>query len=141
MLFSQGSISSAFTDEGGIDDTIEKLLRGEIDPDQIPDIQVFLLDGKLYSINNRRLFMWRVLAFKGFLSSITAILLQRSDPLLQRRRFDEHRLHVEAPKWERHLSSTTGGHVVRVTGPGSKYVACQVSAPCREWRLRLNVHG
>ena len=34
-----------------------------------------------------------------------------------------HCLHAEEPKWERHFSSTTGGLVVNVRQPGSKFKA------------------
>ena len=50
-------------------------------------------------------------------------------PELQRERYDDYRLHRGAPKWERSLSSETGGRVVRVTGEGSKYSHPQVLPP------------
>ncbi len=36
------------------------ILNGIVDPTEFPPINVFELDGSLYSLNNRRLYMWRV---------------------------------------------------------------------------------
>ena len=89
--------------------TIHDILKGIVDPTEFPPINVFELDGSLYSLNNRRLYMWRVLACKGIRLTIVAVKRNLDDPVMQRLRFDDHRLLAQAPKWERHLSSQTGG--------------------------------
>ena len=36
------------------------------------------------------------------IDKVNVRLLHRNDPELHRHKYDEHRLHVSAPKWERH---------------------------------------
>ena len=136
VLFTQDSISSTFS--GGayrnrlVDASIAAFIeQGRIDYWDSIEIEGFELNGRIYSINNRRLFMARVLACKGILDTIAIKLHRRDDAFLQRRKFDTHRLNAAAPKWVRHLSSRTGGLVVRVSAPGSKYEDCQAVPPCR----------
>ena len=60
-------------DSGGcIDLAMARVLRTDLDPKVFPVIEVFELDGRLYSINNRGLFMPRVLTYKGVHSAVTA---------------------------------------------------------------------
>jgi hypothetical protein len=47
-----------------IDSTIQGVLDGNADLDELPQMDVFEADDRLHSINNRRLFVWRVLASK-----------------------------------------------------------------------------
>jgi hypothetical protein len=65
VLFTQDSISSSFGsgefNGQHIDTTIKQLLTEEIRVDDLPEIDVFFLDGRLHSLNNRRLFVFRVL--------------------------------------------------------------------------------
>ena len=100
---------------GRHDDTIDYIWSKRTDPAQLPElpaIDVFELDGRLYALRgNRRLFVWRVMAYFGVCSTIVVNLLQRDDPMLERVRFDHYRMRREAPKWERHLSSRTDGLV------------------------------
>jgi hypothetical protein len=56
------------------DETIESIWNGEVHPSEIPRISVFDLDGRLYSINNRRLFVWRVLACKGKVKDVRPMM-------------------------------------------------------------------
>ena len=77
---------------------------------------------------------------KGVLAphgTVAVRLREHDDPELHRLRYDPHRLRSEAPKWERHLSSTKAGLAVRVQRPGSRYEDCQAPAPYQDWRLRL----
>ncbi|CAE8649555.1 unnamed protein product [Polarella glacialis] len=126
VLFTQGSISSVFG--GGkhqgvsIDSTIKDILDGKINPKDFPQLDVFEADGRLYSINNRRLFVWRVLACMGFWESITVTVHQRDSPLM-------------APKWAGQFDSKSGHLTVLIRGEtGSRYADCQARAPCEEWR-------
>ena len=43
--------------EAPIDQTIRSILDGIVDPAELPPINVFQLDGRLYSMNNRRLYV------------------------------------------------------------------------------------
>ena len=80
--------------------------------------------------------MWRVLGCKKRVSLIPAVLCQRNDLRVQRRRFDGYRLHVKAPKWERQLSSAKDGLVVGVNIPGSRFEHDQALPPCSDWKAR-----
>ena len=67
----------------GRSDTIEELLSDTSTVEQLPTFDVFELDCRLYTINNRRLFIWRLLAVKGFLATRGTFLarLRADDPL------------------------------------------------------------
>ena len=60
---------------------------GSTGQQEFPDIEVFELGWWLHSSNNRRRFMWRVVAYKGVLSTVAARLVESTDPLLNRRRY------------------------------------------------------
>ena len=74
VLFTQGGISSTFGEgchQGMlIDETILELQADPNRVNQIPMINVFELDARLYSINNRRLFVLKVLASMGKLDFV-----------------------------------------------------------------------
>ncbi|BDU51675.1 hypothetical protein HLVA_22440 (plasmid) [Haliovirga abyssi] len=55
IRFSQNSIKNTFKNGGKIEDLIAGLKNGSINPDDIPAIRVFEKDGKIYSLDNRRL--------------------------------------------------------------------------------------
>ncbi|WP_129582749.1 RHS repeat domain-containing protein, partial [Methanolobus psychrotolerans] len=57
IRFTQNSISKNFKDveDGSVDDLIEGLRSGNINPSEVPAIQVFEMKGNLYSLDNRRL--------------------------------------------------------------------------------------
>ena len=60
--YTQNSISNKFSGayKGQcVDDLIDGLISGKISPMDIPAIQVFEYQGKIYSINNRRLFAFK----------------------------------------------------------------------------------
>lgn len=122
-----------------MDDTIREI---QAEPDlakhimqQVPEMHVFELDGRFYSVNNRRLFVYKVLSCMGILDNVVARLLPRDDPMLQRQKYDWNRKE-KAPKWERHLSSRTSGFVVYVTGRSSRFANQQALPPSRYWRCR-----
>ena len=55
IRFSQASIKATFRDGTSIDDLAEGLRSGRIHPPDVPAIRVFERDGKLYTLDNRRL--------------------------------------------------------------------------------------
>ena len=60
IRFSQDSISYNFRDGmGTIDQMAEGLRSGSINPDDIPLIRIFKRDGKIYTLDNRRLWAFR----------------------------------------------------------------------------------
>ena len=136
VLFTQGCISSCFGSGRPIDDNIQHIQAEPYHASCIPEIEVFELDGRLYSINNRRLYVWRVCACIGVFDTITAGLLPRDDLTLQRQKYDAHRLRTTAPKWERHLSSQVSGLVVSVSHPGSAFEHQHARAPSCHWECR-----
>ena len=76
----------------------------------------------------------RALPFPG---TVAARLLKHDDPEMTRLKFDSHRLHFYAPKWERHLSSQKAGFAVSVQRPGSLYEDFQSPAPYADWKARM----
>ena len=64
IYFTHNAISSHFRNGDLIDDAIEQILNGHVLPDVFPPLEVVPYDGKLYSLSNRRLFMFRVLSRK-----------------------------------------------------------------------------
>ncbi len=61
VRFSQDSISYHFKDKalGTIDDLAEKLRSGKINPTDVPPIRITEIDGKLFTLDNRRLEAFR----------------------------------------------------------------------------------
>ena len=59
IRFSQASIKATFQDGTSIDDLVAKLRDGRIRPQDIPAIRVFVRDGKLFTLDNRRLEAFR----------------------------------------------------------------------------------
>lgn len=55
VKFSQGSISKNFKDGGSVEDLTKGLKDGSISPDDIPAIRVVEKDGKIFTLDNRRL--------------------------------------------------------------------------------------
>jgi hypothetical protein len=73
VRFTHDRISNTFRNGTNIDDAIRRILRQEMDPHQFPPIEVVRFGGHVYSLSNRRLFMYRVLAQQGCIESIRAI--------------------------------------------------------------------
>ncbi|GES86417.1 RHS repeat-associated core domain-containing protein [Rhizophagus clarus] len=65
VLYSQDSIRSRFRNDEPIEDTIEKLVLGEISPSQIRCIRVCILNGKMHSLDNRRLYAFKEAIERG----------------------------------------------------------------------------
>lgn len=56
IRFTQDSIGRTFKDGGDVDDLILKLRSGQVKPDSLPPIRIFEKEGKIYSLDNRRLY-------------------------------------------------------------------------------------
>jgi len=56
ISFTQSSIKRNFSDGGSIDDLIAKLRSGQVKSDALPPIRIFRKDGKVFSLDNRRLY-------------------------------------------------------------------------------------
>lgn len=59
IRFSQASIKATFRDGTSIEDLAEGLQSGRIRPQDIPALRLFGRDGKLYTLDNRRLEAFR----------------------------------------------------------------------------------
>jgi hypothetical protein len=59
VRFSQASIKATFRDGTSIDDLAEGLRSGRIHPQDVPALRIFERDGKLYTLDNRRLEAFR----------------------------------------------------------------------------------
>jgi RHS repeat-associated protein len=60
IRFSQDTISPNFQNgAGSIDDLVVGLKSGRVSPDSIPPIRIFEQDGELYTLDNRRLWVFR----------------------------------------------------------------------------------
>ena len=58
-----------------MDDTIRQIRAQPADAGLLPELNVFELDGRLYSVNNRRLFVLRVLACLRVIDTVKVRLL------------------------------------------------------------------
>lgn len=120
LRFTHASISCRFRAGMHLDDAIDAVRTRELDPATFPPIDAFELhDGegpaRLFSLSNRRLFVFRCLHMLGLLpGGVVRVLVHpwRSDTL-QRSRYDE-RLGRVAPKWERSMSTINRGASVVV---------------------------
>lgn len=139
ILFTQDNISKCFGLGPhcgvSIDSTITDLMHGKLSPHSLPPLDVFQIEDKLYSINNRRLYVWKVAFCSGLAEYMTVNLRHPDDPFLRRKRPD-HCTGALAEKWERHLTSEKDGLTVSVKG-GSRYDHLQAPPPCPKWRTRL----
>jgi len=61
VRFTQDSIAGNFKekDKGSVYDLIDALKSGKVKPEDIPPIRVFEKDGKIYSLDNRRLYAFQ----------------------------------------------------------------------------------
>jgi hypothetical protein len=59
IRFSQASIKVTFRDGTSIDDLAEELQSGRLPPHNVPAIRVFEREGKLFTLDNRRLEAFR----------------------------------------------------------------------------------
>jgi hypothetical protein len=59
VRFTQDSIKAEFSDGRSVDDLIEDLRAGRVTAGDLPPIRIFERDGKIYSLDNRRLYAFR----------------------------------------------------------------------------------
>ena len=57
--FTQDSISGRFKNGSSVENTISGLKTGAISPDNFPPIRIFEIDGTLFSLDNRRLYVFQ----------------------------------------------------------------------------------
>ena len=59
IRYTQKSISKNFKEGGAVDDMIKGLKDGSIEPSDVEPIRIFKQDGKIYSLDNRRLYAFK----------------------------------------------------------------------------------
>jgi hypothetical protein len=59
VRFSQSSIKSTFKDGGSIDELAQALKSGQVRPEDIPPIRLVKKNGRVYTLDNRRLEAFR----------------------------------------------------------------------------------
>ena len=62
VRFTHDSINASFRNGDSLDTTIEGLLKGDLRQKDFPPIELVQHEGALYSLSNRRLFVFRVVA-------------------------------------------------------------------------------
>lgn len=120
IRFTHDRISPSFSSGIGLDDTIESILTGQMKVDTIPPLEVVEHHAQYYSLSNRRLFVFRVLASLGKMSRIAVKIVPPSSPRVMQLAVDK-RLGCVASKWERALSTKNNGVSVEVGRSGSRY--------------------
>merc|ERR1739848_883074 len=86
---------------------------GKIKSDDFPPIEVVRIGDKFYSLSNRRLFVFRVLACHGIVSEVLALVYCLASSRVLRERWCDS-LDRMASKFERSWSSRCDGAYVEV---------------------------
>jgi len=71
IRYTQDSINGKFKDKSSILKLINGLKNGSISPDSIPPIRVYVKNGKIYSVDNRRLFAFKEAGVKVKITRIS----------------------------------------------------------------------
>jgi len=80
ILFSQANINCYFRDGTHIEDTIEQLVNKSLDVDNLPKLEVCLIDNIWYSSDNRRLFCIKESIRRGAdIQKIKVVVKRRCD--------------------------------------------------------------
>eukprot|EP00928_Gymnodinium_smaydae_P041161 TRINITY_DN27866_c0_g1_i2.p1 TRINITY_DN27866_c0_g1~~TRINITY_DN27866_c0_g1_i2.p1 ORF type:complete len:259 (+),score=16.73 TRINITY_DN27866_c0_g1_i2:99-875(+) len=123
VLFTHNTISSYFRCGIALDDAIEAILDGKESVDDYPPLELVQHDGHLWSLSNRRLYVFRVLAAMDKVHKVKAVIWPMESERVARLRWDG-RLQREASKWIRSFSTNNGGRSVSVA---SRYSTFQLS--------------
>lgn len=124
VLFTHNSISCFFRNGNGLDESIESIKTGNSTVQAYPPLELVRHDGMLWSLSNRRLYVFRVLSSMGIVDKVKAAIYPMADERVQRLRWNSH-LGMYASKWTRAFSTRNGGRFVTVT---SQYESLQHSA-------------
>lgn len=114
VRFTQASISPSFRNGISFDQTIDDIVAGRVNVNDLPKLELVMYsDGHMYSLSNRRLFVFRVLQVMGKIDRLHGILYPLSSERVQRRKIDDEN-GLETSKWERSFSTRNGGRSVHV---------------------------
>ena len=79
IRFMQNTINNQFTEGDSVNETISKIENGVMDIYDLPKIRVVRKDGFYYAFDNRRLYVYRVLHFRGLLEKVQVKLAPLRD--------------------------------------------------------------
>jgi translation initiation factor 1A len=125
VRFSQATISPVFRNGGPIESSIVSIMRGQLDFADINMIYCTELDGKVYSLDNRRLYVARVLQTMGVIESVWVVFVPFDDPVVQ--------CVVDGQTiWKKKFTTSNCGQWVKVNGhyfskDRGEWVSCPVS--------------
>lgn len=106
IRFTHDSISFCFRSGAQLDTVIKSILDGQVSHEEFPPLEVTQVDGKWYSISNRRLFVLRVLASRGLVKTTAGIVYAEHGARLRK-------LRDGRTKWQRSFSTTNDGRSVK----------------------------
>ena len=70
IRFIQQHINCKFGNGNSVNETIDKICRGEMRVEDLPRIRVVQMNNSYYAFDNRRLYVYRVLHYRGKLDKI-----------------------------------------------------------------------
>lgn len=73
IYFTHSKIKKCFSTGKLIDETYHEIKTGKTKISDIPLITIYCIDGKYYSLNNRRLYLFKMLKKDGTIEKIVAI--------------------------------------------------------------------
>lgn len=114
VRFAHDSISFRFRAGDMIDEVIDRALAHGVQVmDSFPPMELVCNSGKLYSISNRRLFVFRALAHYGILQQVPVVIYGMDAPRINNLGYDP-RWKRTATKWERSFTTLCDGVYVKV---------------------------
>ena len=144
VRFTHDSINHKFQNGKSLDETIFNILYRNLKVKKFPPIELVQHEGVLYSLSNRRLFVFRVVANQSPGFRCAACLYSFDHYRVQKLAFDK-RTHTIASKWDRSFSTTCGGLWVHVWSkyrwkqepPSIRVLPTPVSTP--RWSRRSHI--
>ena len=85
IRFIHDNICRKFKNGRSVNDTIDQIAKGCMSVEELPKIAVIKKDGYYYSLDNRRLYVYRVLHYRGLLENV--IVNHVSSSLFQPEKF------------------------------------------------------
>lgn len=129
VAYTHSVISRSFQSGTLLDKAIKDILYG-VSPETFPPMEVVWHDGVLYSLSNRRLFLYRTLTNLHVIGGVRVVLQDARSGRLTARKWDD-RLGRMATKWERSYTTFNDGESVIVDSEFQKYSHLNIPASCR----------
>ncbi|CAK8678768.1 unnamed protein product [Clavelina lepadiformis] len=79
VKFTQDSVALCFKKGRPLNEVCEEIARGVLSADDFPNVRVLVRDGNYYGVDNRRLYIFRVLCKLGILRAITVCKFDEFD--------------------------------------------------------------